>query len=69
VVADAWQGRGIGRRLVAALIDAAKARGLRAMEGEVLPANEAVLRLARSLGFSVRQHPEDPELYLVTREL
>ena len=44
-------GRGIGRRLLAALIDACAAGGYRQMIGYVDAANEASLRLHQSFGF------------------
>ena len=44
--------RGLGRLLLADLIGYARARGLRELFGEVLRENEAMLALARSLGFA-----------------
>ncbi|APZ41767.1 bifunctional acetate--CoA ligase family protein/GNAT family N-acetyltransferase [Acidihalobacter ferrooxydans] len=69
VVADAWQGKGIGTRLMEQLMRTAHARGLRRIEGEVLSRNRPMLKLMRHLGFSVRVDPEDPEIHLVTRSL
>ena len=51
VVADAWQRRGIGTRLVHAL--ARHASGVEALRGIVLAENQAMLALARRLGFRV----------------
>ncbi len=53
VVADAWQRRGIGARLMEALLDDARARGLRAMRGDVLSSNGAMFRLMERLGFRI----------------
>jgi acetyltransferase len=69
VVADAWQGRGVGSRLLRMLVETARARGVRRLEGEVLAENTAALTLMRGAGFSVRRDPESPELCLVEREL
>lgn len=69
VVGDAWQGKGIGSRLMALLMEAAKARGFKQMEGEVLAENGPMLSLVRRLGFSTRVNPESPDVYLVWREL
>ncbi len=69
VVSDLWQGRGLGRRLMAYLLEIAAARGLKSMEGEVLAGNTAMLHLMASLGFSVTTSPEDPGLRLVSRPL
>jgi RimJ/RimL family protein N-acetyltransferase len=52
-------GAGLGGTLMAALIDAAKRRGLREMEGFVLAENKPMLRLAARLGFGVAPDPDD----------
>jgi acetyltransferase len=69
VVADDWQNRGIGSRLMQALMDAARARGFHTMEGEVLASNQPMLALVRDLGFSVRTSPDDPAVKRVNRAL
>ena len=51
VVADTWQGKGIGRALLERLCNAARAAGYRALYGEILNANHEMLDLARRLGF------------------
>ena len=50
---------GLGRVLMTALIDAARASGLQEMEGFVLAANQPMRRLAASLGFRDTMDPED----------
>ncbi len=62
VVADAWQGQGLGRRLLEALIAVARERGLKTMHGVALPENPRMLALVRSLGFAVDPDPGDPRL-------
>jgi acetyltransferase len=52
-VLDAWQRRGLGQRLMAELIGIARIRGLRAMIGDVIATNVAMLALALKLGFKV----------------
>jgi acetyltransferase len=69
VVADAWQGLGIGSALMQALIARAREKGLRRMYGEVLSQNRKMLDLARVLGFGIRRHPEDSTLCTVTLAL
>ncbi|HEX7479614.1 MAG TPA: GNAT family N-acetyltransferase [Polyangiales bacterium] len=69
VVADAWRGKGLGQQLMAALIDAAKQRGLSTMHGEVMAENTAMLGLMRRLGFQITPHPEDRMLTLTTLTL
>jgi Acetyltransferase (GNAT) family len=48
VVADAWQGRGVGAALVRALITGAQARGVTSVVMEVLPGNRRVLAMITS---------------------
>ena len=51
VIADGWQGRGLGRLLMNAIIETARSRGLEKMIGWVLASNTAMLRLGTQLGF------------------
>ena len=53
VVADAWQGRGIGSRLLLDLRTLAHQAGIRHLQASVLPNNARMLRLAQALGFSI----------------
>jgi len=59
-VADQWQGRGIGTTLVRALLERARARGLRRLYAPILQSNAAVQQLARYLGFAIRPQPGTP---------
>ena len=68
VVADAWQGRGIGGRLLAKLADVARRRGLKRLYGEILAMNRPMLDLVRKLGFTLARH-DDPTLTRATLEL
>ena len=45
VVADAWQGQGVGSALVRALISRAQARGVTSLSMDVLPGNRQVLAM------------------------
>jgi len=58
-VFDAWQRRGLGERLLSELIGVARIRGLRAMIGDVLASNAAMLGLALKLGFNVSASSEE----------
>jgi acetyltransferase len=69
VVADAWQGRGIGRRMLAKLAAVARARGLKRIYGDVLSTNRAMLELTGRLGFARGHHPDDPTLTRVALDL
>ena len=52
VVADEWQGNGIGSRLLIDLRQLAIAAGIKHLEVSILPENRRMLHLARELGFS-----------------
>jgi acetyltransferase len=69
VVADAWQGRGLGRQLMTTLIDAAREQRLEYIEGLVLSDNRPMLRLMTRLGFRNDADPEDPTLRRVWMDL
>ena len=62
VVGDEWQGKGLARRLMGVLIDSARSRGLRYMNGDYLAENARMLAFVSSLGFILSSHPEDPGL-------
>ena len=53
VVADAWQGSGVGRLLMEKLIFIARDRGIKSIYGLVLRENTGMLGFARSFGFKV----------------
>ena len=53
VVADDWQRRGLGWRMMKLLIKVARERGLQAMIGHVLPNNTAMLALCAQLGVEI----------------
>lgn len=69
VVADDFAGKGIGSRLMEAIMEVAREKGLAEMEGLVLVNNPNMLKLMRSLGFTVKAFPEDPDFRLVTHAL
>jgi len=69
VIADAWQGRGLGRRLLATLIEHAQSAGVQQIVGVVLATNGAMLGLARSMSFSVNTEPEDATVLRIRRDL
>jgi acetyltransferase len=68
-VADAFQGLGLAERLVAALIDAARASGLRWLVGEVLAGNSRMLAFIRRCGFAVTTRGVAPGLVRVERSV
>ncbi len=62
VVADAWAGRGLARRLMNTLIETARTKGLKYMNGDFLSNNERMLKFVASLGFILSNDPEDNSL-------
>lgn len=68
-VADAWQRRGVGPRLMERLMHVARERGLETMAGEVLAQNPRMLRLCKRLGFSALRSHDDAEIIVVSRPL
>ena len=69
VLADAWQGQGLGRRLLETLLEHAASAAIREAVGVVLATNVAMLRLARSLGFAVTAEPGDATVMRIRRDL
>ena len=69
VIADAWQGRGIGSRLMMQLMEAARNRGLETMEGLVLASNHKMLSLMAALGFRIEAAAGEPTLRRVVNQL
>ena len=68
-VADAWQGLGLGRRLLQTTIAAARVHGITHLYGDVLRENMAMLVLVKAHGFVARHHLDDGRLVRVQRTL
>jgi acetyltransferase len=68
-IADAWQVRGLGKRLMNALMRDAKARGLKRIEGYVLATNTRMLDFCRGLGFAVETCRDDATVRVVQLDL
>jgi len=68
-VADDWQGRGIGRVLLARLEREAAASGIRRMLADTLYDNKAMRALAASSGYTVRANREDARLVRLVKQL
>jgi len=69
VVADSMRGKGLGSKLMTVLLDAARSKGLRIMEGEVLKNNTSMLHLMERLGFSAEASAEDADIKIVRKLL
>ena len=63
-VSTPFAGSGLASTLMKALIGVARSRGIVEMEGYVLASNDAMLRLARKLGFEVGRDPDDASVRL-----
>lgn len=69
VIADDWQGKGLGAKLMQALMSAARAAGVRVMYGDVLSSNHRMLQLTARLGFTARFGDDDPRVMRVEANL
>jgi acetyltransferase len=69
VLADAWQGQGLGRRLLTRLLEHAQTSGVHDAVGVVLATNVAMLRLARTMGFAVTAEPGDATVVRIRLDL
>jgi acetyltransferase len=69
VVADDFGGKGLGSRLMQSIMDVARDKGLTEIDGLVLANNPGMLKLMRSLGFTVKPFADDPDFKLVAHTL
>ncbi|OYU46080.1 MAG: GNAT family N-acetyltransferase [Burkholderiales bacterium PBB4] len=69
LVADDFNGKGLGSRLMLSIMEVARERGLTEMDGLVLANNPAMLKLVRSLGFSIKTYADDPDFKLASHAL
>ena len=53
LVADPWQGEGLGWKLFERVIEIAKENGVRTLYGEVLAVNRPMLNMAKKMGFNL----------------
>jgi acetyltransferase len=59
------KGRGLGYMLMQMIIEYARAEDLKAIEGQVLAENTAMLAMCRELGFNIAADPADPDACMV----
>ena len=62
VVADAWQGQGVGSRLIRTLASRARARGATSVTMDVLAENRPMLSMITGYWPAARQHRNGPYL-------
>ncbi len=69
VVADNMQGKGLGQKLMVSLMEAARSKGLKVIEGEVLSNNHNMLKLMHRLDFTVKASEDDSGIMKVSKTL
>lgn len=68
-VADDWQTRGVGKRLVDALLDSARSRQLAHVHARIMATNLAMIEFMQRRGFTVADSPQGPGLKVATIEV
>jgi acetyltransferase len=69
VVGDNVQGKGLGQKLMVALMEAARSKGLSRLEGEVLVNNHNMIKLMNRLGFAIKISEDDQGVMKVSKSL
>lgn len=69
VVRDDYQHQGIGSHLLESLIDHARQKGLKVMNGEVLKENKGMQHLAKQHGFSIQACEDDEGIIIISKDL
>ena len=67
LISDKFQGQGLGREIMERLIDISKSEKLIRINGYILPENEGMLNLAKTLGFELTEQEDnviEAELYI-----
>ena len=57
LVADPYQGQGLGTALLEQLLEAGRAEGIRLVTGDILAENRLMLSICRQLGFRLELQP------------
>ena len=65
-VTDKWQGRGVGKRLIEALFESARRRGLREMHAQTLASNRRMIAFLKKRGFTVSDSAEGAAVKLAS---
>jgi len=61
LIADAWQGMGLGSALLKRLVETGRAEKVKRIIGRILADNNAMLDLSRNTGFDLEWRPDDSE--------
>jgi GNAT superfamily N-acetyltransferase len=68
-VTDAWQRRRIGKRLIEALLERAKRKGITEVHGRILASNRRMLEFMRRRGFTISDSGEGAALKIARIQL
>lgn len=69
VIADKWQKRGIGKRLMNALITHLRVCGVKQISGSVIKSNMAMRALMKQMDFEEKNDPDDPSTLIVRKKI
>jgi acetyltransferase len=69
VIADNMSGKGLANKLMNALMDVAREKGFKAIQGEVLSNNTHMLKLMKQLKFDISTSAEDRQVKNVSKQL
>jgi acetyltransferase len=61
LIADAWQGKGLGTTLLKLLVEAGRSENLVTITGRILAENTTMLEMSRNIGFDLQWQPDDGE--------
>ena len=59
IVADPWQGLGLGTRMIEYVIEICKDKGLETIYGIMLPDNRRAIRVMKDMGFAIEYRDDD----------
>lgn len=69
VIADKYQGKGLGQKLTVALMDVARNNKIAQMHGEVLKNNTKMIKMMSRLGFNCVDSDDDEDIVMVDKTL
>ncbi|MDX1914466.1 MAG: bifunctional acetate--CoA ligase family protein/GNAT family N-acetyltransferase [Methylophilus sp.] len=69
VIADSMSGKGLANKLMTALMEVAREKGFKSIQGEVLSNNSHMLKLMKHLNFDIETSPDDQHVKNVCKLL
>ncbi len=61
-IIDAWQGKGLGRKMLTSLLEIGKKEGIQRIYANILQDNTGMLTLCKSLGFTMQPSVQNPAI-------